>query len=89
MDLSKRHKHTANCSCGFANLRNAVHQDFKRSSELGLAYKTPLILAALIMHHAVCILLDSKSRNSVTGMHVEAIFRDRIAETVSHITNQA
>jgi len=35
------------------------------------------------------ILLDSKSRNSVTGMHVEATFRNRIAETVSHITNQA
>ena len=86
MDLSKPLKHIENCSCGFANLRKAVHNDLRRSSEQGLAYESPLILAALILHHSVCILLASKSRNAVTGMHVEATFRNRIAEAVSYIT---
>jgi len=83
MDLHK-HQHTADCPCGFADLRNAVHRDFKLSEKLGSAYETPRILAALTMHHAVCELLGSKSRNQVVGMHVEATFRNRIAEAVSH-----
>jgi len=86
MHLSKRYTHIKNCSCGFANLRKAVYDDLRRSSEQGLAYESPLILAALILHHSVCILLASKSRNAVTGMHVEATFRNRIAEAVSYIT---
>jgi len=63
--------------------RNAIHRDFKLSEKLGSAYETPRILAALTMHHAVCELLGSKSRNQVVGMHVEATFRNRIAEAVS------
>lgn len=83
MDLSE-HLHTERCQCGFADLRNTIHRDFKISKKLGLARETPRILAALIMHHAVCELLGSKCRNQAWGMNVESTFRNRIAETVSH-----
>jgi hypothetical protein len=86
-DLSLR-EHTDGCLCGFADLRSAVRRDFNNSENIGVAYETPLTLAALTLHHAVCSLLGSTCRSEITGMNVEAILRNRVALTVSNITNE-
>ncbi|KAF8246308.1 hypothetical protein K440DRAFT_662240 [Wilcoxina mikolae CBS 423.85] len=81
MDLRKGNPHTKDCPCGFADLRKRIHTDLKRSGMLDLVYETPFSLAANIIYHTVCTLLGSKTRNGAKGLHVEATFRNKLAET--------
>jgi hypothetical protein len=82
MDLRKSNLHTKDCPCGFADIRKMVHTDLKRSGMLDLAYETPFSLAANIIYHTVCTLLGSKTRNGPKSLHVEATFRNKLADTV-------